>query len=70
MAGTPKTHTDVAVCRHSFKNDPKGRKGQGIGFEVIRFGNGYEKNGEGEPPNIVTELRAKLLVNETGVRKA
>lgn len=37
---------------------------------MIRFGNGYEKNREGEPPNIVAELRAKLLVNETGMRKA
>jgi hypothetical protein len=68
--GISDTLSDTTVCRYYLENDVKCRECHGIGFVIIGFSDGDQKNGKAKPPHIVVELRADLLVHEATSRKA
>ncbi|KAG2001069.1 hypothetical protein GB937_010553 [Aspergillus fischeri] len=59
---------DAAVRGDYLEDNVKGRVGDWILGVVRRLGNGNEQDCEGDPPDVMTELGAELLVDEVAAR--
>lgn len=56
------THPNAAVCRDHLENDVEGRIVDWRQSVMVRFSDCYADDGQRDPPQVVTELRAKLFI--------
>lgn len=62
------TNTDTAVGGDNFEDDVEGRIAHRVLAIVGGLGNGNEKDREGNPPDVMAELRSELLVDKVAAR--
>ncbi len=57
---------DAAISGHALEDDVEDGEVDGVALELGGFDDGYEEDGERNPPQVVGELTAELLAEEVG----
>lgn len=60
----PKTNTHTSVSRDDLEDDIECGESHRLGLIVVRLADGDEEHGQRDPPQVMAELGAELMVHE------